>query len=56
MQWYEALTDDISMKDIYSHKELIGKLTSSFLTVAKLNNICLHASMTQLLSTLLVVT
>lgn len=26
MQWYEALTDDISMKEIYSHKELIGKL------------------------------
>ncbi len=26
MQWYEALIDDISKKDIYSHKELIGKL------------------------------
>lgn len=26
MQWYEALTDDISMKDIYSHKELMTYL------------------------------
>lgn len=33
MQWYEALTDDISMKDIYSHKELM-----TYLNVMEMQN------------------